>query len=133
MKRLLFLGSAALSLLTPGLVFAQTPTPNAIIISPPANIGFRSLSDFIKNALVLVFAVGAFLVLIMLILGAYEWITSGGDKEAVGKARNRIINALVGLLILAIAFALVNLIGQFTGLNIQNLVVPTPNPNPVGL
>lgn len=132
MKKLALLSSAALSLLMPIPVFAADPTPNSIIISPPS-VGYKSLSNFIQNALVLVFTVGAFLVLIMLIIGAYEWIASGGDKEAVGKARNRIINALVGLLVLAIAFALVNLIGQFTGINIQNLIVPSPNPSASGL
>ncbi len=64
----------------------------------------------------------------MLIIGAYEWIASGGDKENVAKARNRIINALIGLIVLAVAFALVRLLGQFTGLDITNLTVPTPGP-----
>lgn len=91
------------------------------------------MSDFIAKALVLVFTVGAFLVLIMLIIGAYEWIASGGDKENVAKARNRIINALIGLIVLAVAFALVRLLGQFTGLTLTNLSIPGPatgTPNP---
>ncbi len=127
MKKLAFLGSAVASLLTPIKVFAEDKNIN---ITLPANAGFKTLSNFITNALGLVFVIGAFLVLIMLIVGAYEWITSGGDKEAVGKARNRIINALVGLIVLAVAFALVNLLGQFTGLDLRNLNVPTPNPSP---
>lgn len=122
MKKLAFIGAAIATLLTPIPAFAQNVQINA-----PA-VGFKSLTDFIANALVLVFTIGAFLVLIMLIVGAYEWITSGGDKENVAKARNRIINALIGLLILAIAFALVRLVGQFTGLNLTNLVIPTPGP-----
>lgn len=127
MKKLVFLGSAVTSLLTPIKAFAQEKNVN---ITPPGNVGFKTLSNFITNALGLVFVIGAFLVLIMLIVGAYEWIASGGDKEAVGKARNRIINALVGLIVLAVAFALVNLLGQFTGLDLRNLSVPTPNPSP---
>ncbi len=124
MKKLVLIGSTALSLLTPIKAFAADPN---VQINAPL-VGFKSLSDFIANALVLVFTVGAFLVLIMLIVGAYEWIASGGDKEAVAKARNRIINALIGLLVLAIAFALVRLVGQFTGLNLTNLSIPTPGP-----
>lgn len=108
----------------------MTPTPvpagPAVRINAP-QVGFPSLSAFIANALVLVFTIGAFLVLIMLIIGAYEWIASGGDKENVAKARNRIINALVGLLVLAVAFALVRLVGQFTGLNLVDLKIPGPN------
>lgn len=125
MKKLIFLGSAALSLFTPAWAFAD----GTINLEPPAKIGFKSLSDFMQQALTLIFAVGAFLVLLMLIIGAYEWIASGGDKENVGKARGRIINALIGLIVLAVAFALVRLLGQFTGLDITKLTVPTPNPS----
>ncbi len=122
MKKLAVIGAGITSLLTPVKAFAQ----GTVVIQPPPGKGFPSLSNFIQNALLLVFTVGAFIVLLMLIIGAYEWMTSGGDKEAVGKARNRIINALIGLVILAIAFALVNLIGVFTGLNLRNLTVPGP-------
>lgn len=114
----------------------MTPTPvptgPAVRITSPG-VGFKSLTDFISNALVLVFTIGAFLVLIMLIVGAYEWITSGGDKEAVGKARGRIINALIGLLVLAVAFALVRLIGQFTGIQLENLRIPPPPSGPADI
>jgi|Napbiome12C3dose_1001474.scaffolds.fasta_scaffold00004_111 hypothetical protein len=126
MKKLAFIGTAITTLLTPVQVLAQKE--GQVVISPPANVGFRSLSDFIEKALLLVFTVGAFIVLLMLIIGAYEWMTSGGDKEAVGKARNRIINALIGLVVLAVAFALVRIIGIFTGLELTNLRIIGPNP-----
>lgn len=90
--------------------------------------GFASLGNAISNILVVAFAVAALAVLVMLILGSFEWITSGGDKEAVGKARGRIINALIGLAVLAIAFALTRVAAQFTGVNIFNLIIPTPAP-----
>lgn len=106
----------------------MTPPPT-ISITPPAGKGYANLGDFISNFLVLALSLGLLVVLVMLIWGAFEWITSGGDKEAVGKARNRIINALIGLAVLAIAFALARVAGQFTGLNITDIVVPTPNPS----
>lgn len=95
--------------------------------------GFATLGNAISNILTLAFAVAVLIVLVMLILGAYEWMVSGGDKEAVGKARTRIINALIGLAVLAIAFALANVFGQFVGLDLKNLTIPAPNPNASGL
>jgi hypothetical protein len=63
----------------------------------------------------------------MLIWGAFEWITSGGDKDAVGKARNRILNALIGLAVLAIAVALTSVGTQFLGLGaFDKIIIPTP-------
>ena len=107
----------------------MSPSPR-ILISPPG-IGYNQLGDFVSNALVLSFAVAILIVLVMLVWGAFEWVGSGGDKEAVGKARNRIINALIGLAVLAVAFAIARLFGQFVGLDITNIVVPTPpSPSP---
>ncbi|GEM_PF-992674 len=108
------------------------PSTNTIQIQKP-RVGFATLGNAISNILFLAFAVAALVVLIMLIVGAFEWITSGGDKENVAKARNRIINALIGLAVLAVAFALANVFAQFTGLNLGNLTIPRPDPNAVGL
>lgn len=124
MKKLAFVGSAATVLLTPITAFAD----DAIKITAPARGGFNSITDFIKNAITIALALAIVVVLAMLILGAFEWITSGGDKEAVGKARGRIINALIGLAILAVAFALARVGAQFVGFDIGNILIPSPNP-----
>lgn len=121
MKKIAFL-TAISSFLTPAVVWAQSPN---ISISPPPQ-GFKSVSNFITNALTISFAVAILVVLAMLIWGAFEWITSGGDKEAVGKARGRIINALIGLAVLAIAFALTKLAGTFLGFDVGNIAIPGP-------
>lgn len=125
MKKLAFIGSAVTALLAPTQVLAQN-----ISISPPAQ-GFKTLGGFITNIITLSFVIALIVVLIMLIWGAFEWITSGGDKEAVGKARGRIINALIGLAVLAVAFALFRFAGQFLGFNIGGtgtIELPIPAP-----
>lgn len=127
MKKLAAIASGISYFLLPIRALAQSPSPEIIIKRP--NVGYATLGEFVNNVLTLVFGLGLLVVLVMLIWGAFEWITSGGDKEAVGKARNRIINALIGMAVLAIAFALARVAGQFTGINIQNIVIPTPNPS----
>lgn len=134
MKKLAFIGSAITALLTPFQVWAQTPRPSGAIQIDRPKQGFASLGNAISNFFTIALVVAIILVLVMLIIGAYEWITSGGDKEAVAKARNRIINALIGLVVLAVAFALARLAGQITGFpDIFNLVLPTPNPDASGI
>lgn len=129
MKKIAFL-TAATSFFTPAIALAQTN----INIAPPAQ-GFKTLGDAITKILTLSFIVALLVVLAMLIWGAFEWIASGGDKEAVGKARNRIISALVGLAVLAIVFALFRVTGQFLGFGIGNdgniiFNIPTPSGAP---
>lgn len=100
-------------------------SPSPIIISPPPQ-GYKTVGDFVTNIMTFAFTVAVLVVLVMLIWGAFEWITSGGDKESVGKARNRIINALIGLAVLAVAFALARVGAQFLGINLLELPVPAP-------
>jgi hypothetical protein len=59
-----------------------------------------------------------------LLLGAAQWVFSGGDKEAVSKAQKRITNALVGLAIAFSIYVIVSLIDVVFGVNILNLAVP---------
>lgn len=129
MKKMAFL-TAISSFLTPAVVLAQ----DNIKIDKPTQ-GFTTIGDFVSKTLTLSFLLAILLVLVMLIWGAFEWISSGGDKEAVGKARNRIINALIGLAVLAVAFALARLATQFLGfpdITTSGIPIPKPNPNATG-
>lgn len=100
-----------------------------IVINRPP-FGFANISEFINNTIMLAFIIAIVLVLAMLIWGAIQWIFSGGDKEALASARGRIINSLIGIAILAIAFAIFQLAGAFLGLPVgpgQILRIPTPS------
>lgn len=126
-----YLGSAA-SVLAQQFVIV-TPTGVQVNITPPKfgidpNI---SIGQLISNALTIVFIVAALLVLVYLIWGAFQWITSGGDKEGIGKARDKIIQSLVGLVILALAFLIVRVVGQIVNIDILNLpAIPPLGPAP---
>lgn len=97
-----------------------------IRIEKPSGLGFSNVGTFITSLLTLAFAVAIFVVLVMLIWGAFEWITSGGDKDHVASARNRIINALIGLAVLAVAFAVAKVGADFVGIDFGNIVIPSP-------
>lgn len=116
--------SAISAILTPAIASAAE-----ITIQKPSQ-GYTDLGKFVGNVLNLAFALAVLLVLIMLVWGAFEWIASGGDKESVGKARNRIVNALIGMAVLAVAFALAKVAGQFLGFPDITSSIPIPTPPP---
>ncbi len=73
-----------------------------------------------------VISLGAIAVLIYFIWGAFEWLSAGGDSGKTEKARSRISNAIIGLLILTSTFVIVNFISAlFFGdsFNILNLQI----------
>lgn len=117
-KRLAIISSILTPFFTPLQAFAEE-----ISISAPKE-GYNDLGKFITNIISLAFIVAVILVLLMLVWGAFEWITSGGDKEHVASARGRIINALIGLAILAVAFALFRFAGQFLGFDVGSPTQP---------
>ncbi len=59
--------------------------------------------------------IGALWFLIQVLLGGLEWITAAGDKAKLTKARDRLSNAFVGLIIVVAGWALLALAGQFFG------------------
>lgn len=83
--------------------------------------GSAFFSTIIPNAIKLIFIVGSAVFLFMLIAGAIQWISSGGDKQALEGARSRITNALVGIIILFSSYAIIKLIEHFFGISILTL------------
>jgi len=67
----------------------------------------------VNNILGLVFAIGAGIALIVIILAGIQFILSRGDPEKNAKARRSIIYAAIGLVLCATAFTLVRfVVGQ---------------------
>lgn len=80
--------------------------------------GKEFLQKFIPNLVGLAFVIGALIFFFVMIIGAIQWITSGGDKTAIEGARGKIANALVGFVILLSLFALLKVIENFFGIDI---------------
>ncbi len=78
-------------------------------------IGNIGISKFLNNLVTLIYILATVVLVFMFLWGSLEWLTSGGDKEAVGRARGRIINALVGIILFGVAYAILRLLGTFTG------------------
>jgi len=77
---------------------------------------------FIGNLLSVIMMGGALLTLFFLIMGAIEWITSGGDSGKIEKARGKIMNAVIGLIVLAASLAIFTLVQKILGIDFLNFV-----------
>lgn len=105
----MLLSSAAIS-----AVSAQSVNPEYQVTVPTGYAGtFGNLISFVLRA---VLAIGALLVFGYLVMGGIEYITSGGEKGKTESARNKITAAVVGLIILAASWAILNLALSFLGL-----------------
>ena len=78
------------------------------------------LGEFISNtfsAIIIVAGIAAFL---YMIYGGIEWVMSGGEKDKLNDAKAKITQAIVGLAVVASAWAIFKLVDYFFGIGIAN-------------
>lgn len=97
-----------------------------VTITQPAGFQITDVGTIISGAIGAAFIIAGIIVFAYLIWGGIQWITAGGDKANVEAARSRISNALVGLAVIAAAWAVMKLIEYFFGVSFTgNLSLPT--------
>jgi len=127
-KRLLLITLASLSLLSPaalvpvlsgvasadiagnlctGSVAASDSTSSSCTTQGDPASGLTSLAKTITKWFSII--VGA-ISIIMIIYGGFRYITSGGDSGRVGNAKNTLLYAIIGLIIVALAQLIVNFV-----------------------
>ena len=122
MKKLITFSTAAyLSLLSALPAAAQINLePNSNFSPGPVTI--ENVVRFVINGLIIL---GIIASLIFLILGGVKWIISGGDKAAVEAARNTVIAAVIGLVVVILAFVILNVVLQILGLgSLSTITLP---------
>lgn len=94
------------------LSLAQTIT---IQISKPPG-ALSDISKILSAGISLILIVAGLVAFVYLLLGGIKWITSGGDKGQLEAARNQIIQALIGLIVVFAAWGIIVLFQKLTGI-----------------
>jgi hypothetical protein len=91
-------------------------TYNGQHISAPGGIpdggGLTTLLGSGSAAFTITFTVAFLIALFFMIWAGIQWTMSGGDKAKIQAARNRITYAIAGIILLVMAFFIVNLVGH---------------------
>jgi hypothetical protein len=111
------------------------PVLAAPIVPPPAPpVGWGTSADepaqlctglefvFSRAVQALVGIVGL-VIFIMLIVGGFKLITSGGDPKAAEAAKNTLTHAAIGAALLVLSIFILRLIAQFTGVDVRTFKV----------
>ena len=72
------------------------------------NASEEGLPKAVVNIINFVIGVGGLIAVVYIVIGGINYITSNGDAAKIAKAKNTILYALIGLLVAALAFAIVN-------------------------
>ncbi len=95
--------------------------PTYVVEDVPTIYGFEAI---VANILNIIISLAGVVLLLMLIMGGFGYITSGGDKEKAAKAKNTLTYAILGLLVILGAWLIIRLIEEFTGLNLHIFQIP---------
>jgi hypothetical protein len=75
----------------------------------PGSTG-NSVSDLVKKIINILSVVVGVVAVIMIIIAGFRYITSGGKQESVTAAKNTILYAIIGLVIVALAQIIVRFV-----------------------
>lgn len=90
--------------------------------------GWTNLSSVISSLVLVLLIVSALATFLYLIMGGFMWITSGGDAKKTEAAGKQITNALIGLGIVAAAWALMIVIQKFFNITVLGNTISIPKP-----
>lgn len=84
----------------------------------PEAAQFSQLKDVFGNLVSVLIGLGAIALFVMLVVGGFKFITSGGDPKAVESAKHTLTYAILGLVLLLLAYVILVLIKTITGANV---------------
>jgi hypothetical protein len=82
----------------------------------PSGSAAGDLTKIVSNTLAVLTIIAGASFLIYFVIGAINWITSGGDANKAQAARTIIVNAVLGLAITVIAYPVLLVLSQLLGI-----------------
>ena len=115
MKKYIVAGLLTLLVLAvPAATFAQFTIDQNI----PGNIGISNTTKTLQETLISVvnwvLALLGLIAVIMILYGGFVWLTAGGNEEKVASAKKIISAAIIGLIIVLLAYAIVTFVVNTT-------------------
>lgn len=111
-------------------VYAAAPTPcvDADSIKAgfgPCPSGLTEIEGVVGNIISVIVGLGFIAMLVLLLMAGFKYLTSGGEPKAISAAHQTFTWALLGVFLLAVAWLILQLIANFTGLPITIFNIKT--------
>jgi hypothetical protein len=86
---------------------------------------FTCLESVFKNVVVALTALVGVALFIMFVVGGYGFLFSGGDQKKLEKARGTLTAAIIGVVVIVVAYLILKTISLFTGVDVTQFTIPT--------
>jgi hypothetical protein len=101
------------------------PCPSGTQFDVLCNLKINQMGHTISTIVSIIMAIAILLSLFSLLWGGILWIIAGGDKTRVTAARSTILASIVGLIMVFLAYFILNIVLGFFGLSLTKLTLPT--------
>jgi len=102
------------------------PTDSCAAISFGDVVQLKYLECIFGNVVTIILGLAGIVLFIMLIVGGFRYITSGGDPKSVEAARKTLTSAIGGIVLIALAFLILKFIEVFTGVPVTEFKIFQP-------
>lgn len=85
---------------------------------------FKCFEGLFAQILTVVISLAILALFVMLTVGGFKFLTSGGDPKATTSAKQTMTYAIAGIALMAIAYIIFRLIEVFTGVTITKFSIP---------
>src|SRR3989304_274942 len=79
-------------------------TPTVPPVPPVPIVVGATLQELFTKVVEWVLIIAGFVAVLFLLYGGFLYLTAGGNAEAVTKAKTTIVNAVIGVVVIALAF-----------------------------
>lgn len=90
---------------------------------PPA--GLTQIEDTFRNVISVIVGLGFIALLVMLLLAGFKYLMSGGEQKNIQQAHQTVTWALLGIVFMAVAWIVLQLIKALTGVDVTTFNIQT--------
>lgn len=88
---------------------------NDVLVSPASVV-----EKILTNSLTVLTIVGGIMFVLYFLMGGLQWVSAGGDKGKIEKAKGMLTNAAIGLIVISLSYSITWIVGKVLGLDILN-------------
>lgn len=101
----------------------KLPGDSGEIVGPlnrPGQPQFTNLASVVTNAIPFIFPIAGVILLLYLVWGGFDILTSMGDSKKVEAAKGKVTNAIIGFLIIFFAYWIVQILDNVFKLGVYS-------------
>ncbi len=109
--------AVAAVMVAPALALGYNEVQNGLQGSPLQGIfgtggltSSQSLTELITNGIRLMLLFAGAIAVVFVIIGGYQYLTSGGNEEQAEKGQKTLLNAIIGVVVIVLAYVIINVI-----------------------